>query len=227
LTEEEMNQAINSAKRAKEGRLKLEEHWKKVNSKPEVLDYNQSVKYFISRAKYLLGTQFKLTKEQQPIFEQLVNHSLSNLNKGILLAGPVGCGKTTLMKIFSENQKSSYAVVPCKKISSLFVSDGFDIIEVNSDPFKVSANMFRQNVYGACFDDLGTEEMRVHFGNKVNTMQDIILNRYERVEHGYTHFTTNLIVDQIKDIYGERAYSRLKEMVVMISFNKNTTDLRK
>jgi len=42
-----------------------------------------------------------------------------------------------------------------------------------------------------------------------------------------THITTNLNAEEIEDRYGNRVRSRLREMVNVIGFDKNTKDKRK
>ena len=228
LTDEEIKVALYYTKRTKAGIINQKEYWKKVNDQPELikLSFDETFEHYLNLAKKMIP-KFELNEYNEPIFNILCEYFLSDEEeKGILLCGPVGCGKTSLMKIFSLNTKSSYQVISCRDVSYEFSVNGFDAIDKYSVEIKTSANKFNQNTYGFCFDDLGTEDIRQHFGNKVNVLQDVILNRYDKTKKGYTHITTNLTLEQIKIIYGERFLSRMKEMFKMITFDLDAKDLR-
>ena len=68
------------------------------------------------------------------------------------------------------------------------------------------------------------------YGNKVNVIEEIILDRYDlfRKHHLITHITTNLDVEDIKEKYGERVLSRMYEMFnfIILGGDKNATDRR-
>ncbi len=86
-----------------------------------------------------------------------------------------------------------------------------------------------------CFDDLGVEPEGKHFGKDCNVMGEILLSRHEiftkcPLKHrtrAMTHITSNLNAEEIEDRYGNRVRSRLREMVNVIGFDKNTKDKRK
>ena len=75
-------------------------------------------------------------------------------NKGILLSGPVGFGKTSLMKLLPHivHHQNKHIIVPAKNITFSFNKSGYKIIE------DYSNNGFY------CFDNLGVETTRRHFG---------------------------------------------------------------
>ena len=230
LTDEEIKISLYHAKREKAAKIAEQEYWKKVNAEPYILkfSFDEAYAYYRSKLKSIIGKDFKLTDEQENIFSILCEHFISDTEeKGILLCGPVGCGKTTLMRVFTENQKKSYSMVSCRKVSYDFSLNGFPSIEYYSRIINGSANKFQQRDFGFCFDDLGTEEEKKNFGNSANVMQEVILNRYDNSLIGHTHITTNLSVIEMKEYYGERATSRMREMFKMITFDTNAKDLRK
>lgn len=60
-------------------------------------------------------------------------------------------------------------------------------------------------------------------------MAEILLTRYDLFvsKNLLTHLTTNLSASEIEEIYGNRIRSRLREMLNLISFDKNSIDKRK
>ena len=52
-------------------------------------------------------------------------------------------------------------------------------------------------------------------------------SRRASIANNMTHITTNLNAEEIEDRYGNRVRSRLREMVNVIGFDKNTKDKRK
>jgi DNA replication protein DnaC len=152
-----------------------------------------------------------------------------NLQKGLLLVGGIGIGKTTLMHFFKRNQKFSYKVVSCREIESDFSSTGEKSVNNCSYNIEVAtnANPYNQTYVGFCFDDLGTEANAKHFGHEKNVMAEIILNRYDnKLDYHCTHITTNLTADEIKLQYGSRVTDRMKEMFNLIVFNKEAKSRR-
>lgn len=153
-----------------------------------------------------------------------------DLRKGIILFGGVGVGKTTLMRAFSRNQRSSYVIKMCRQIEDEFSQDGDKVLKVYSAPYypkDIQANPFRHREFGICFDDLGTEPISKYYGKDTNTMAEVILNRYDNELPGpLTHITTNLSPDEIKEKYGTRATDRMREMFNLIRFPKEATSRR-
>ena len=88
----------------------------------------------------------------------------------------------------------------------------------------------RQRINNMMFDDLGAEKNMAYYGNTVNVMQEILLDRYEHfVRNGLqTHLTTNLDLSEIDSVYGTRVASRMHEMFnfVMLGGDKNAKDRR-
>jgi energy-coupling factor transporter ATP-binding protein EcfA2 len=156
---------------------------------------------------------------------------------GILLSVPVGCGKTTLMKLLRHLtlHKRTYEIIPCRNAVFSFNHLGFKTIEdYGNDGFY-------------CFDDIGIEPMGKHFGIDSNVIGEILLSRYDLftcnaqlVSESYskkptaksgkaiiTHGTTNLNADEIEERYGNRVRSRIRELFNLIAFDKNCRDKRK
>lgn len=182
--------------------------------------------------------EFENTSYFDPETGKIINCGYSR-QKGIMLMGPVGCTKTSTMRMFRANQYACFNVKSCLQIAESYISEEKehkrDILEFHSKLGKtpLNSNQFRHTVIGTCFDDLGIEDVRKKFGNETNVMAYILTRRYDQVPKQYTHVTTNLSADDIEDFYGSRLRSRMAEMFNVIKFrspgekNQNQFDQRK
>ena len=141
------------------------------------------------------------------------------LDKGFLLIGATGTGKTNLMNYFNRFLKHLQSNYNFK----------FHIVWEFADSFsKEGVKCFEGiNSGNRYFDELCMIDSRLkepkkeivqYFGNKIIVGEELILMRYNALKfNGYqSHFSTNATLDELKFIYGERAYSRLKEMCNVI-----------
>lgn len=152
------------------------------------------------------------------------------LKKGILLSGPVGCGKTTLMqlmKYFNNQNQSTFIVKSCREISFEFIKEGYDVIQrYTKQSYYRNGNTELPKHY--CFDDLGTENNLKYYGNECNIMAEILLSRYDLFVSRklITHLTTNLSASEIEASYGNRIRSRMRELFNLIAFDNISLDKR-
>lgn len=190
------------------------------------------------QGRRLYGEHFRLYEEDRPVLARLLAYVSGNqeaaaakglnLRKGILLTGPVGCGKTSLMTLLRLvlPPKERYRVLSCRQVSFAFQRDGFGIIERYSS--GASPGLDRKPVV-FMFDDLGTEQVQRHYGNSCQVMGEVLLSRYDLfVSEGLkTHLTTNLTSAEIEQTYGLRVRSRMREMFNLISFPGSAEDKRR
>jgi len=201
-----------------------------------MFDYEHALSYLQSQGIKYFGSHFKIHEEDKPLLHKLLCYFLQdtctasqlgiNLNKGILLTGPVGCGKTSLMFLmrFFLQFENRYIVKSCRDISFEFIKDGYPIIS------KYSHFSFKDiTPITYCFDDLGTENNLKFYGNECNIMAEILLSRYDLFisRKLITHLTTNLSASEIEALFGNRVRSRMRESFNLISFNKECNDKRK
>ena len=75
-----------------------------------------------------------------------------------------------------------------------------------------------QKPVNICIDDLGVEKESVkHFGSEETVIEKILASRYNLFQNGIiTHATTNLDATMLQEKYGERLYSRFREMFNLI-----------
>ena len=116
-------------------------------------------------------------------------------DKGILLMGPVGVGKTTIM---NKHVGSSF--------SSNYYSTQYMLSGIEAFVNKQGRLMHRIS----CIDDLGTEIMPSHFGNKLDLIPYLIQIGYEQ-SATFSFYTTNLNYTELKERYGARVIDRLQE----------------
>ncbi len=141
-----------------------------------------------------------------------------SLTKGLLLFGSPGTGKTTMMKIFGRNQRQGFAVIGANTIANHFAEHGNIDVFVDPDTNATGdVTNFYQKFRGLCIDDMGTEEIKNHFGNKVNVIGQLMERKYERGHVGeILHATTNLNAGELRSFYGDRVASRMREIFNII-----------
>lgn len=246
LTEEELNQAIIQAKMKKEDWINQQkrEAIAEENRRRLFVDqwgFEQTKGFMMYRAEKVLGHKFELDIQNKTVFELLCYYfsndrqfvsaatglGLKNpsLEKGILLMGNFGVGKTALMKLFRTNQRQPFRIHGAKDIANLFESDGQDAIEEYNKLYRNPVNdpeCFYKKESGLCIDDIGTEDLKINYGNKKNVVGDIIETRYNWKNMGvFFHATTNLTVQQLTDFYGGRVLSRMRETLNFIELPGN------
>ena len=163
-------------------------------------NYPQAIQWLETKGKEQFGLKFEISEADKLIIKKLICYFLKdvqtasqldiNLNKGIMLSGPIGCGKTSLMFLLRHfmPQKNQFIVKSCRDISFEFIKEGYVTIQ------KYSHASFKNHepiVY--CFDDLGTENNLKFYGNECNIMAEILLSRYDLFVNRklITHLTTN------------------------------------
>jgi DNA replication protein DnaC len=193
-------------------------------------DFKACLEYIQLNGKKKFGEHFKIHTEDYMLIRKLICYAIRDeeaclkyhikVEKGILLLGPVGSGKTSLMLLLRDFFPTSYRPVikSTREISYEFNLEGYTVI----DKYGKSDKIF-------CFDDLGVESSLKHYGNECNTMGEIILSRYDKfIQDGtITHVTTNLNSVELEKMYGVRVRSRLREMFNLIAFSKETKDKRR
>ncbi|MBL7909802.1 MAG: cell division protein ZapE [Bacteroidia bacterium] len=199
-------------------------------------DYDKAIEWLCQRGKENYGGHFTILDSDRELIIKLICYFLKdepkmkhyeiNPNKGILLNGPIGCGKTSLMSLmrFYEPANQRFNIKSCRDISFDFIQSGYDAIH------RYSRRSFEQhNPLTWCFDDLGTESNLKYYGNECNVMAEVLLSRYDLFVSRklLTHLTTNLSASEIEEQYGNRVRSRLREMFNLIAFDKTTRDKRK
>ncbi len=176
-----------------------------------------------------LQTSEEWKSKVSEIMKYFIGEGTLDKNKGLLLIGEVGCGKTTIMNIFKHNPKNCYAVKSSREIASLYASEGHGVVSKYSKPLvQTFPEMFwGQTSLGLCLDDMGTESIKKNYGNGLNVVEELVLNWYDSRKFNMLHATTNLGYDDLKEAYGVRVVDRLTEMMNVIKFSAKETSKRK
>lgn len=199
-------------------------------------NYPEIINWLQTKGIELYGNHFKIVETDYPIVYKLIAYFLKDeqvcdqfkidLQKGIILTGPIGCGKTTLMNLMKQlaQPNNKFSVKPCREISFEFIQEGYPIIHKYS-----IGKLYHSEPRTYCFDDLGTENNLKYFGNECNVMAEILLSRYDLFisKKLQTHITTNLSASEIEKQYGNRVRSRLRELCNLIAFDNTINDKRK
>ncbi|MDT0294889.1 ATPase [Mesonia ostreae] len=203
----------------------------KFDGKCVLYDFPKILIYLNAKGKLLFGEKFKIYEEDKDILLKLCSYFIKDkencqkfqidVDKGILLSGPVGCGKTSLMKLLRHlvPLQRPYEMIPCRNVAFSFNHLGFKTIEDYG------------NTKFFCFDDLGAEPAGRFYGKDLNVMGEVLLSRYElylQTKHKIkTHATTNLNAEELEERYGNRVRSRMRELFNLIAFDKGAGDKRK
>lgn len=192
--------------------------------------------WLAQQGKALYGENFALVPADYPIIYQLWVYMRGeeaearrlglSLRKGVLLTGPIGCGKTSLMTLLRlvRPPAQRYPIVSCREVSFAFQREGYEVIrrygQASGPGGKPGARLF---------DDLGAESSLKYYGNTCNVMGEILLSRYDQFVAGraLTHLTTNLTSAELEQCYGARVRSRLREMCNVLRFEQQAQDKRR
>lgn len=237
LAEEDLLEALIWAKRKKEHKLQEEalrqkEEYNRKIAKSK-MDFDVIRTFMFNRAKEIFKYDFVIDDENtdcfdllcyyftenQEGFERLANvMGVSNpsLDKGLLICGNPGTGKTDMMKLFQKNTRQVYYMRPAKKVCADFLKSSDKLIpEEYTDLYQLSVNdpaTLYQKVAGICIDDMGAESEKNNYGNHTNVIGELIEIRYDSGFMGpLMHGTTNLSAEELTAFYGERVVSRMRQ----------------
>ena len=223
---------------------KTAEYFQKILSHPEKKDVSLTSRQLWNMFKFyfekVTGNKFEKSPQTiqnlEPIlyyfskderFFNCVNISTlskPSFDKGLLIIGDYGNGKTSVMKtfefIFQGVQGVSFKGYTANEVVTMFE-------KITDDENEHTRTQFENAMYKGIryFDDLKTERIASKYG-KVNLFKDILEERYNRKLK--THITCNFKegfignievgISEFGDKYGGRVYDRMFEMYNIIEF---------
>lgn len=183
----------------------------------------------------LYGEGFNVEEEpRRSIYRQVYEKFLRGLHspndeKGVLLIGNIGVGKSALMRVFQRlfiNSPRQFRRISAPELVRML------------DEYSSGELLDRYGKTLLCdlyIDDIGLENSEFkRYGNGTNIVAEIIFERHELfVTSGYkTHFSTNIPLtvnrdkfpnlNTLTDLYGNRLTDRLTEMTETIIWKGNS-----
>lgn len=191
---------------------------------------NQYKLFFLTCANKICPG-YQVRDDQKKMLNEIVHWALldysGNLDpdRGLLLWGDIGTGKSTLMLIIREFCRHVRPFVDGMPYS-FRITNVIDICAEYADESSHGGYSAIQTYISSkrqAFDELGSETTPTgRWGNYENVMQYILQRRYDMRDANFTHATTNLSLDQIAEVYSARIYDRCKEMFNFVEIRGKT-----
>jgi DNA replication protein DnaC len=150
----------------------------------------------------------ELTKGQKDAI-----NALSTSYPGVIIQGKIGCGKSTVMKIWFEATRqmcnANMMYLTAREFLAMYGTDGEELF------------LQMKNIEILCLDDIGTEQPMVNsYGTKYDPISELLQFRYDAWEFKRfrTYLTTNLDAGMRQKRYGERLNDRFKKMFNTVTF---------
>jgi hypothetical protein len=174
---------------------------------------------------------FEIDKQSEPIVKSLGmwafranSFNIPSLgqytDKGLLLSGPVGSGKSEVMRLLQKYVawlKSPYRFNSevVWKFAPGYKSEGYHVFNR-----VLKGNWYFDELALTSQDGIPQVEMVTDYGNKIFVGEYLIMMRYNEFKrYGFqTHFSTNCTPVQLEKIYGKRCFSRLLEMCNFLDY---------
>lgn len=139
---------------------------------------------------------------------------------GLMLRGYVGVGKTTVMRAAAQ----VLAIVEGRTMKIVDARDIAAAAKADERRFKEYADAPLLGL-----DDLGTEPSVVKsYGNELSPVAELLTRRY--AARRFTVITTNLAAgddgDELRDVYGDRLFDRIREMFNIITYDAKQKSYR-
>lgn len=167
--------------------------WTSENIYGKKLILNKHNKHFITTLCFFLSHDSRLLTE--------LGYSM---NKGLLIRGAAGLGKTYIPQCVEKNEYNPLSIISMLEISSEIQANG-----IYEPPITDGV------IY---LDDVGSEEPVVnHFGTKINFFKNFIETLYlKNRTFSKLIISTNINFAEIEARYGFRVRSRIKDMFNII-----------
>lgn len=186
----------------------------------------------ILRIGGLLSPNFSLNdKDLDGCYQKVYNALVEAIrgqesNRGVILFGRVGCGKTLCMRIMHQLFRDSRRKFLFKR--AVDIRDMLEEMSIGQIKEQVGYGL-KADLY---IDDIGVLDADIKkYGNTISLIGEIILDRYElyKNEGFLTHFSTNIIPQStdpnspsLEKYFGDRVFDRIQEMTKVVFFKNKS-----
>ena len=144
-------------------------------------------------------------------------------NKGLYLYGSLGRGKSLTLRAMQNymNRLDYRHDWKTKKDYRMSISwkSASELATIYADGGQSALTRFYDWECNLCIDELGREPNPANnFGTKLDVVQFLLQIRYDHRRTSVTHITTNLLLDEMNNIYGDYVADRCLEMFNFIEF---------
>lgn len=195
-------------------------------------EYTYESRYsFMIEVAQKLCPEFEITDHNRKLYQEGLKYfsgdaeSKFPLNKGLLLYGPTGTGKSFFFKVMSFVNNgcktgNEFVSLPVEKLNSGFAQSGYEYFSISGIDFD-PLNRYRLslNSFHFLLDDFGLLESVVNFyGSNVDLVLSFIQRRYSCfVDNSIlTHLTTNIKPEMFRERYGDAVASRINQMFTYV-----------
>lgn len=219
------------------------EYWKKLNQEPEkktiridvrlfkrkfLLEYKKRFKEYNLKAESQLHVLLNYFAQSENFYKSpllIKDKSIPGMNKGLLIIGTYGNGKTSTLKTIMEILKP-YDPFRWKAFSANEVVEKF---EACKNPTDKKAFWNKMLIDRTWFDDVLTEQISSNYG-KYDVFKTIIERRYEKKlktiitmnEDDRFPADPDAAINLLTERYGPRVGDRVYEMFNIIHFKKGS-----
>lgn len=198
------------------------------DEKPKI-DLTEEAKIF-KRCFYLIEPRFRPDKANKQLLNSLFAWvwRLDNCNelgvsydKGFLLYGDIGTGKTMTMRAFQKYMVHVRDALKVKdyRLCSILTSATSIANEyvVDGQPAILKHVERDRNLF---IDEFGREPIPAkYYGTPLNVLQFVLQIRYDHRSESVTHMTTNMELEDIMPMYGDYVADRFKEMFNFVRYD--------
>jgi hypothetical protein len=172
---------------------------------PEVIE-----ELYLSRLA-VIQPRFTLDSDCASVIRLIADRITSGVTskRGLMLLGGIGSGKTLLMRGMVDVFwcfNIEVRLLPTYVLTENYGRDGMNAF----GRVQYSGHEVYPGSTTIILDDLGAESIATHYGQPTNVVAEVLLRRYDN--RALTFGTSNLDQRTIRKFYGERVWSRMKEM---------------
>jgi len=174
---------------------------------PIKYDMSDEMEILTYLSERLLGYKYIFHSDNKLVYKKILDNMFTaKPNKGILLMGKIGNGKTDLFRLIHKYTYyrflRKFVFSDTKIISNEYMKTGFIDRYIGRELY---------------IDDIGVERTVNRYGNNEDVVYELIMTRYAD-KRFVTHATTNFDRKTLQKRFGDRAYSRMQEMFEFLPF---------